>query len=336
MTMENPKPTAKDFSSGITVKWCPGCGDFAILNALQKTFVNMGLPHEKYAVISGIGCSSRLPYYLNTYGFHSIHGRAAAVATGVKLANPELSVWVVTGDGDAMSIGGNHVMHAIRRNIGLKIVLFNNRIYALTKGQASPTTQPGTKTKSTPLGAIDYPFSPARFAAGLDCSFIARGIDTDLAGTGAILERAARHEGTAFVEILQKCVPFSNKEFDPLKDPATRDEAVLRAEHGKPLVFGKNRDKGIAFRGCFKPEVVTFEPGKVPPEVAVYDETSAEMAYMVSGLAQPDFPVAVGVLRDARRPSYEELYYAQVEPVGDTRERELETLLSGPDTWEIK
>lgn len=332
--MENAKLTARDFSSGITVKWCPGCGDFAILSMLQKTLAGMGLPHEKYAVISGIGCSSRLPYYLNTYGFHSIHGRAAAVATGVKLANPDLSVWVVTGDGDGLSIGGNHMMHAIRRNIGLKMVLFNNRIYALTKGQASPTTLPGTKTKSTPAGSIDYPFNPARFAAGLDCTFIARGLDNDLAGTSAILERAARHNGTAFVEVLQKCVPFSNREFDPLKDPALRDDKLLRVEHGKPLVFGKNRDKGISFSNC-RPEVVKFS-GAVPAEVTVYDEANPDMAYLLSGLTPPEFPLPIGVLKETRKPAYEELYYDQVEHVGDTKEHELETLLSGPDTWEIR
>ena len=245
--MENAKLTAKDFASTLPVKWCPGCGDFAILNQLQKVMAGMGLPHEKYVVVSGIGCSSRFPYYVNTYGFHSIHGRACAIATGVKLSNPELAVWVITGDGDGLSIGGNHTMHSIRRNIGLKIVLFNNRIYALTKGQASPTTQLGAKTKSSPMGTIDFPFNPARFAIGLDCTFVARGIDTDMAGTTAILERAAKHKGTTFVEILQKCVPFTDKEFDALKDPENKEDSVLRVTHGKPLVFGKNKDKGIAF-----------------------------------------------------------------------------------------
>ncbi len=333
--MTETKLTAKDFSSNLPVKWCPGCGDFAILNTMQKVFAGMGLPHEKYAVISGIGCSSRFPYYVNTYGFHSIHGRAAAVATGVKLSNPDLAVWVVTGDGDGLSIGGNHTLHAIRRNIGLKIVLFNNRIYALTKGQASPTTQPGTKTKTTPAGSIDYPFNPARFAVGLDCTFVARGIDNDIAGTAAILERAARHEGTTFVEIFQKCVPFSDKEFDPLKDPATRDDVLLRVEHGKPLVFGRNKDKGIVFRN-FRPEIVTFEPGRPPAGVAVYDETNAEMAYLIAGFTRPEFPVPIGVFRATRKPSFEQLYYDQVAHVGDTKEHELETLLSGPDVWEVK
>ncbi|MCX5792507.1 MAG: 2-oxoacid:ferredoxin oxidoreductase subunit beta [Elusimicrobia bacterium] len=333
--MERTKLTAKDFSSGLPVKWCPGCGDFAILNMLQKTMAGMGLPREKFAVISGIGCSSRFPYYVSTYGFHSIHGRALAVASGVKLANPELSVWVITGDGDGLSIGGNHMLHAIRRNMGLKVVLFNNRIYALTKGQASPTTQPGTRTKTTPLGAIDYPFNPARFAVGLDCTFVARGLDTDIAGTSAILERAAKHNGTAFVEILQKCVPFSDKEFDPLKDPAGREDLLLRLQHGKPLIFGKEKNKGIVFRN-FRPEIIAFKPGEAPAEVAVYDETSAEMAYLVSGFTQPDLPVPVGVFKETLKPSYEELYYDQVKVIGDTKEHELETLLAGPDAWEIK
>ena len=335
MELEPVKLTAKDFSSNLPVKWCPGCGDFAILNMMQKVLANMGLPHEKYAVISGIGCSSRFPYYVNTYGFHSIHGRAAAVASGVKLANPDLAVWVITGDGDGLSIGGNHMMHAIRRNIGLKIVLFNNRIYALTKGQASPTTQPGTKTKSTPAGSIDYPFNPARFAVGLDCTFVARGLDNDLPGTTAILERAAKHNGTTFVEIFQKCVPFSDKEFDPLKNPATREDVILRVEHGKPLVFGVNKNKGIVFKG-FKPSVVTFEPGKVPAEVAVYDETNAEMAYLISGFTQPGLPVPFGVFLATSKPSFEELYYGQVKDVAHTREHELEALLAGPDAWEVK
>ncbi len=324
------KLTAKDFASTVPVKWCPGCGNFAILNQIHKAMAGMGLPHEKYCVVSGIGCSSRFPYYVNTYGFHTIHGRAPAVATGVKLADPSLAVWVVTGDGDGLSIGGNHMLHAIRKNIGLKIVLFNNRIYALTKGQASPTTQPGTRTKTTPDGSLDWPFNPARFAAGLDCTFVARGIDFDMPGNAEILGRAAAHAGTAFVEILQKCVPFSDKEFDSLKDPQTKDDNVLRVEHGKPLVFGKEKNKGIAFRG-FRPEVVEFASGKVPAEVAVYDETSAEMAYLISGLAQPEFPVPVGVLKAVEKTSYEQLVEGQSAPPAD-----LDALLAGPDAWEVK
>ncbi|OIO00244.1 MAG: 2-oxoacid:ferredoxin oxidoreductase subunit beta [Elusimicrobia bacterium CG_4_10_14_0_2_um_filter_56_8] len=333
-TMEK-KLTAKNFSSGLPVKWCPGCGDFAILSMLQKTMANMGLPLEQYAVISGIGCSSRFPYYVSTYGFHSIHGRALPIATGVKLSKPELAVWVITGDGDGMSIGGNHLIHAIRRNISLKIVLFNNRIYGLTKGQASPTTLQGSKTKTTPLGAIDYPFDPTRFAIGLDCTFVARGIDNDIAGTSAIFERAARHTGTAFVEVLQKCVPFTDKEFDSLKDPATKEEMLLRVEHGKPLVFGKDKNKGISFRNM-RAEIVEFKAGAVPAEVAIYDETNADMAYLVSGLPHPEFPTPIGVLKAVRKPAYEEMYYDQVKTIGNTKEHELEALLSGPDAWEIK
>ena len=333
--MENTKLTAKDFASTLPVKWCPGCGDFAILNQLQKAMAGMGLPHEKYVVVSGIGCSSRFPYYVNTYGFHSIHGRACAVASGVKLSNPGLAVWVVTGDGDGLAIGGNHMLHAIRRNIGLKIVLFNNRIYAMTKGQASPTTLLGTKTRSSPMGTIDYPLNPVRFATGLDCTFVARGIDTDMAGNAAIFERAAKHNGTAFVEVLQKCVPFTDKEFDCLKDPEKKEDMILRVEHGKPLIFGKNRNKGIAFKN-FRVEIVEFKAGSVPDEVAVYDETNADMAYLVSGFQAPEFPIPVGVLKAGEKPSYEELYYEQVAAIGDTKENELETLLSGPDAWEIK
>jgi len=333
--MENTKLTAKDFASTLPIKWCPGCGDFAILNQIQKTMAGMGLPHEKYAVISGIGCSSRFPYYVNAYGFHSIHGRACAVASGVKLSNPDLAVWVVTGDGDGLSIGGNHMLHSIRRNIGLKIVLFNNRIYAMTKGQASPTTLQGTRTKSTPMGVIDFPFDPARFAVGLDCSFVARGIDSDVQGTSAILERAARHSGTAFVEILQKCLPFTDKEFDVFKDPEKKDDLLIKVEHGKPLIFGKNRDKGIAIRN-FRAEIVDLKGPGAAAQAAVYDESNSEMAYLLSGLRFPEFPVPLGVLRAVEKPSYEQLYYEQVSVVGDTRHNELETLLSGPDAWEIK
>lgn len=333
--MDNTKLTAKDFASTLPVKWCPGCGDFAILNQVQKAMAGMGLTHEKYVVVSGIGCSSRFPYYVNTYGFHSIHGRACAIASGVKLSKPELAVWVITGDGDGLSIGGNHMLHAIRRNMGLKIVLFNNRIYALTKGQASPTTQLGAKTKSTPMGTIDYPFNPARFAVGLDCTFVARGIDNDMAGNAAILERAAGHKGTAFVEILQKCVPFTDKEFDVLKDPGTKNDLLLRVEHGRPLVFGQNRNKGIAFRN-FRAEIIEFGAGNVPAEVAIYDETNAEMAYLLSGLQGPEFPLPIGVFRASEKPSHEQLYYEHVSAVGDTKDNELETLLSGPDVWEIK
>src|SRR3989339_618204 len=256
--MARIKPTKQDFVPDNRVKWCPGCGSFAILNQIQKVMANQGIPRENFAVISGIGCSSRFPYYVNTYGFHTIHGRAPAVATGVKIANPDLSVWVVTGDGDGLSIGGNHMMHALRRNIGLKIILFNNRIYALTKGQASPTSQLGTKTKTSPFGTIDRPMNPVRFALGMETSFVARSVDTDLEHMEYVLDRAARHKGTAFVEIYQNCVVFTDKEFEPVRNKAMQADNAVKLEHGKPLIFGKNRDKGIRMNGCV-PETVELK-----------------------------------------------------------------------------
>lgn len=323
--------TAKDFATKLSVKWCPGCGDFAVLAQLQKTFANMGIDHEKFAVISGIGCSSRLPYYMNTYGFHTIHGRAPAVATGVKLSNPDLSVWVVTGDGDALSIGGNHTLHAIRRNMGLKIILLNNRIYALTKGQASPTSKMNAKTKSSPLGTVDYPFTPLRFAIGLDCTFVARTLDTDMKTMGHIFELAAQHKGTAFVEVFQRCLAFTNEEFRHFKDKDKKDDVVLQVEHGKPLVFGKHKNKGIVIKN-YKPEIVEFTQGNIPPEVVVYDETNTELGYVLSGFFYPNMPVPVGVLKNIEKPSYEELLK---DKMAEVKETDLKTILEGPGAWEV-
>jgi len=249
--------TKKDFESSQAVRWCPGCGDHALLNQIQKLLPTLGIPRENYAFISGIGCSSRFPYYMETYGMHSIHGRAPAIASGLKLARPELSVWVVTGDGDALAIGGNHFIHAMRRNIGIKIVLLNNRIYGLTKGQASPTSEIGQKTKTTPYGNIDRPFNPVAVAIGAGATFVARAVDTDLANLGAILKQAAVHEGTAFVEVLQNCNMFADGTYEALTDKTTRDDARIVLEHGKPLIFGKQRDKGIRLKGL-GPEVVTL------------------------------------------------------------------------------
>ncbi len=325
------KYTPKDFASKCPVKWCPGCGDFAVLAQMQRTFANMGIPHEKIAVISGIGCSSRLPYYLNTYGFHTIHGRAPAVAAGVKLANPELSVWVVTGDGDALSIGGNHTLHAIRRNIGIKIILLNNRIYALTKGQTSPTTKMNVITKSSPSGSIDYPFTPLRFAIGLDCTFVARVLDTDMTMMGHVFEAAAQHKGTAFVEIFQRCLAFTNVEFDHFKNKDKKDDIMVHVEHGKPLVFGKNKDKGIVINN-YRPEIIKFQHGKVPPEVVIYDETNTEMAYVLSGFFYPDMPVPIGILKNVEKPSYEELLKNKEDEAGSIS---LKEILEGPGVWEM-
>jgi len=324
---------AKDFASGLPVKWCPGCGDFGILAMIQRVMANMNLPHEKYAVISGIGCSSRFPYYVNTYGFHSIHGRAPAIATGVKLSHPELLVWVITGDGDGLSIGGNHMIHSIRRNLGLKIVLFNNRIYALTKGQASPTTLPGSKTKTTPMGSIDYPFNPANFAVALGCTYVARGIDNDLNFSTPLLEGGARHEGTSFVEMVQKCVVFTDKEFDNLKNPETKNELTVRIEHGKPMIFGKSGNKAIMIRNS-KPEVVEFGPKNPPADLTVYDSASADMAYIVSNLMPPDFPVPFGVFINAKKRSYEDLYYSQIKGLNEFKG--ISDMLKDSETYQIK
>ena len=243
------KLTRKDFVSSQEVRWCPGCGDYAILAHVQKILPELSLPREKFVFISGIGCSSRFPYYMNTYGFHSIHGRAPAIATGLKVTRPELSVWVVTGDGDALSIGGNHLIHVLRRNVDLNIVLFNNRIYGLTKGQFSPTSEFGKVTKSTPMGGVDRPFCPVSLALGADGTFVARGVDVEAKHLQDILRRAHEHRGTAFIEVLQKCIIFNEGAFSHLTDKDTKDENLLFLEDGKPLIFGKNRDKGIRIKG---------------------------------------------------------------------------------------
>jgi len=327
--MQSKKLTPRDFASPQPVKWCPGCGDFVVLAQIQKTFASMGLEHEKFVVVSGIGCSSRFPYYINTYGFHSIHGRAPAVATGIKMANPELSVWIMTGDGDALSIGGNHILHAIRRNMDLKIVLFNNRIYALTKGQASPTTRLGVVTRSSPLGTVDYPVNPVHMAAGLDCGFVARVLDTDLKTLNAVFSKAATYRGTVFIEVLQKCLAFTESEFNDFKDKERREDISLYLEHGKPLVFGKNKNKGIILKDL-RPEVIEFEPGKVPPEVVIYDETNPALAYAVSGLNLPSFPVPFGIIKNVPKPSLIEILQQEAD---ERKEPELKEILGG-DAWE--
>jgi len=329
MKMQSKKLTPRDFASPQSVKWCPGCGDFAVLAQIQKTFASLGLEHEKFVIVSGIGCSSRFPYYINTYGFHSIHGRAPAVATGIKMANPELSVWVMTGDGDALSIGGNHILHAIRRNMDLKIVLFNNRIYALTKGQASPTTRLGVVTKSSPLGTVDYPVNPVHMAAGLDCGFVARVLDTDARTLNAVFSKAATYRGTVFIEVLQKCLAFTESEFNDFKDKEKKEDISLYLEHGKPLVFGKNKNKGIILKDL-RPEVIEFEPGKVPPEVVIYDETNPALAYAVSGLNLPSFPVPFGIIKNVPKPSLIEILQQEAD---ERKEPELKEILGG-DAWE--
>jgi 2-oxoglutarate ferredoxin oxidoreductase subunit beta len=327
----------KDFESSQDVRWCPGCGDYGVLAQIQKLLPTLGIPRENFAFISGIGCSSRFPYYMATYGMHSIHGRAPAIASGLKISRPELSVWVVTGDGDALAIGGNHFIHAIRRNIGLKIILLNNRIYGLTKGQFSPTSEFGKKTKTTPLGSIDSPFSPVSLALGAGATFVARTIDTDYPHMQQVLKRAAEHKGTAFVEILQNCVVFNDGAYESLSDKSVRADNRILLEHGKPLLYGMEGNRGIRVRS-FGPEVVTVgEDGVNESDLLVHDEhaTNGGLAFFLSQFAAP-LPVPFGVFRAVEAPAYEAL---NSELHANTREQRgagvLEKLLNSGDTWTI-
>ena len=330
--------TRKDFISDQEVRWCPGCGDYSILAQVQKVMPELGIPKEKIVFVSGIGCSSRFPYYMNTYGFHSIHGRGPAVATGIKAANPELSVWVITGDGDALSIGGNHFMHAIRRNLDLKIILFNNRIYGLTKGQYSPTSEFGKKTKSTPMGVIDYPINPLSMAFASEATFVARSIDTDPKHMSAIVDRLAQHKGSGFVEIYQNCNIFNDGAFKSFSDRDVRDDRTINLEHGKPLIFGKQKNKGIRLKGLH-PEVVTIgENGVTADDLIIHDETSPEpnLAYILGRLQYPEYPVPMGVFRTVEKPTYEDLMAEQISSVISAKgPGNLEKLLNSGETWVI-
>ncbi|MBE7422359.1 MAG: 2-oxoacid:ferredoxin oxidoreductase subunit beta [Zoogloeaceae bacterium] len=330
--------TKKDFESNQDVRWCPGCGDYAVLAQIQKLMPTLGIPRENFAFISGIGCSSRFPYYMETYGMHSIHGRAPAIASGLKLARPELSVWVVTGDGDALAIGGNHFIHAMRRNIDLKIILLNNRIYGLTKGQYSPTSEMGKKTKTTPLGNIDRPFSPVALALGAGATFVARTVDSDQAHMAQVLKRAAEHKGTAFVEIFQNCIVFNDGAYDAITDKSVRDDARLLLEHGKPLVFGKARDKGIRLRGL-EPEVVTLgEGGAGEGDLVMHDEAAdhSGLAFFLSQFDAPKFPVPLGVFRAVRQPTYEEMnIQLHADAEAHKGRGTLAGLFGSGDTWTI-
>jgi 2-oxoglutarate ferredoxin oxidoreductase subunit beta len=329
----------KDFQSDQDVRWCPGCGDYAILAQVQKVMPELGVARENIVFVSGIGCSSRFPYYMNTYGFHGIHGRAPAIATGLKVSRPDLMVWVVTGDGDGLSIGGNHLIHALRRNIDLKILLFNNRIYGLTKGQYSPTSELGKKTKSTPLGSADRPFTPISVAIGAEATFVARSVDTEVVHLQNIIRKMAEHKGAAFLEIYQNCNVFNDEAFVHFTDKSVKTDRQIVLEHGKPLLFGKN--KGIRMAANFTPEVVEVGegPGKAPlSEITVHDENVENPAYafMLSRLDYPDFPVPVGVLRSVRKPSYEALIQAQREKAIATRGAgELDKLLRSGETWTV-
>jgi 2-oxoglutarate ferredoxin oxidoreductase subunit beta len=334
-----PVLTAADFASDQDVRWCPGCGDYSILAQMKKMLPSLGVPREKIVFISGIGCSSRFPYYMNTYGVHSIHGRAPAVATGLKVVRPDLQVWVITGDGDGLSIGGNHLMHAIRRNLDINIVLFNNRIYGLTKGQYSPTSPLGKVTKSTPYGAIDNPLHPLSIAIGCEATFVARSIDVNIKHLSETLHRAAQHRGTAFVEVYQNCNVFNDGAWSYATDKATKTETVLELEHGKPLIFGKNRDKGIRLHGL-DPEVVELGKGITEDDLLFHDERSPEpsLAYLLSRLRQEDgFPEPIGVFRAVEAPQYDKMLNEQNEQAIEKRGvGDLEKLFRADDTWTVQ
>jgi len=331
--------TKKDFESNQDVRWCPGCGDYAVLAQIQKLMPQLGIPRENFAFISGIGCSSRFPYYMETYGMHGIHGRAPAIASGLKLARPELSVWVVTGDGDALAIGGNHFIHAMRRNVDLKIILLNNRIYGLTKGQYSPTSELGMKTKTTPLGNIDRPFSPTAVALGAGATFVARTVDSDQAHMAGVLKRAAEHKGAAFVEIFQNCIVFNDGAYDAITDKSVRDDARLLLEHGKPLVFGKNKDKGIRLRGLEPVVVEIGEHAASEADLVMHDESAEHsgLAFFLSQFDAPKFPVPLGVFRAVSQPTYEEMN-TQLHADAEARKGRgtLAALFNSGDTWTIK
>jgi 2-oxoglutarate ferredoxin oxidoreductase subunit beta len=333
------KLTRKDYVSDQEVRWCPGCGDYAILAQVQKVMPELGIKRENTVFVSGIGCSSRFPYYMNTYGFHTIHGRAPAVATGIKASNPELSVWVITGDGDALSIGGNHLIHAIRRNLDINILLFNNRIYGLTKGQYSPTSEFGKKTKSTPFGVIDYPLNPLSVALAAEATFVARSVDGFTTHLQEMVERAMRHKGVSFVEVYQNCNIFNDHAFDMFTDRAVKDDRTINLEHGKPLVFGKERNRGVKMRSDMHLEVVDLNDTATEAELIVHNEKAPDsyLAYMLSRMEYPDYPVPIGVFRDVDKPTYEDLLENQIESaVAKMGPGSLEKLINSGETWVIE
>jgi 2-oxoglutarate ferredoxin oxidoreductase subunit beta len=333
-----PTLTAKDLASDQEVRWCPGCGDYSILAQMKKALAGIGVPREKMVFVSGIGCSSRFPYYMNTYGFHTIHGRAPTLATGLKVAQPDLQVWVITGDGDGLSIGGNHLIHAIRRNVDMKIILFNNEIYGLTKGQYSPTSRIGTRTKSSPLGSIDNPLRPLSIAIGAEATFVARTLDVDINHLTEVLRRAAAHKGTAFIEIYQNCKIFNDGVFDYATDKSIKADNTLYLEHRKPLIFGKDRNKGIRLHGL-DPEVVSLGAGISVDDLLIHDETAEEpsLAYLLSRMVYPRFPECVGIFRCVERPTYDAVLHEQIAQVRAAKGKgQLEELFQSDDMWVVE
>ncbi len=338
--VQEVKYTAKDFSSDQDVRWCPGCGDYSILAQVQRTFPDIGVKKENIAWISGIGCSSRFPYYMGTYGFHSIHGRAPAIATGLKIARPDLSVWVATGDGDLLSIGGNHFIHSCRKNIDINLILFNNRIYGLTKGQYSPTSEKGKITKSSPYGSIDYPFNPVSMALGAEATFVARSIDREPKHLQSIIKAAASHKGLSFVEVFQNCNIFNDGAFKPLTEKGVKAENVVFLEHGKPLIFGKEKDKGVVLDN-FTPRVVNLKEDNFKEDDLwihdIYDENPIRSFILAHMNDHPGLPTPIGIFRSIEKPSLDEEIENQINTITEKKgEGSLEKLLFSGNTWEVK
>jgi len=333
------KLTRKDFVADAEVRWCPGCGDYSILAQAQKAMPDFGVPKENIVFVSGIGCSGRFPYYMNTYGFHSIHGRAPTLATGLKIARPELMVWVATGDGDALSIGGNHFLHSMRRNIDFTMIMHNNRIYGLTKGQTSPTSEFGKRTKSTPMGSVDRPVMPLTLAIAAEATFVARTVDTTTEHLQHTLEAAGRHRGASFIEVLQNCNIFNDGAWREFTDREFRDDRMLVLEHGKPLIYGKERNKGIRLRGLH-PEIVTIgEDGVTEADLLVHDQHAEDpyLALILSRMFWPEFPVPVGILRQVERPTYSDLVDGQIaQAIAKSGPGDLRTALMAGETWTVE
>jgi 2-oxoglutarate ferredoxin oxidoreductase subunit beta len=326
-----------DYASDQEIRWCPGCGDYSILAQMKKVLAKIGADRSKTVFISGIGCSSRFPYYMNTYGFHSIHGRAPTFATGLSLARPDLDIWMVTGDGDALSIGGNHFMHLIRRNMNLRVLLFNNRIYGLTKGQYSPTSEQGKKTKSSPMGSVETPLRPISVAIAAEATFAARAIDVDVKHLEYVLERAARHVGTAFVEIYQNCNIFNDGAYEYATDKAFKGDTTIYLEHGKPMIFGKNNDKGICIRGEEPVMVSLKDVGQ--DDLLIHDEKAQNPshAFMLSRMRYPDIPEPLGIFRAVERPVYGAVARSQiVDAIKARGEGDLQSLITGNETWTVE
>ncbi len=333
--------TKADFTSDQVVRWCPGCGDYSILAQLQKILpeicAEQGLRREEVVFVSGIGCSSRFPYYMNTYGFHSIHGRAPTFATGIKVTNPRLQVWVITGDGDGLSIGGNHMIHVLRRNVDIKVILFNNRIYGLTKGQYSPTSELGKRTKSSPMGTIEQPINPIGLAIAAEATFVARSLDIDPKHLQMVLKRAAAHRGSVFVEIFQNCNIFNDGTFEDFAARSVRQDQTIYLEDGQPMVFGKESNRGIRANGAL-PEVVDLGGDINESDLLLHDEhaDSAALAYLLSQLRFPEFPVPLGVYRSVERPTYEQMLDDQVQEAKNKEGAgDLDVLLNAADTWTV-